>query len=1046
MTSLLVAWGSSGFAEAQVAGADPGKIPLEILEPKERKEAIQEFPVAVGMVFPDGRLSNVPGGRIVDDGGREILFDAEATGWWNREKTRVKWLLLHFKASTDRKYFFELGKKHDPPPGQPVAAKRNDEILVDTGPLKARISQNSPNLFDEIRLNDKPMLQPSGESFNLALHVGKGARRLALGDWKLALEEATPLRAVVKATGYYRDDYGADDDGKPVARLDIRYQFFKGESFVRIYHTITWMIRNYMIGARDISLALRPDLPDGGTLRLGLSDTTADAWEMPWKRDSKLTAYQDKGDHFAVVAEGKTVKEGRQLGGWFALQGADGRGVSVALRHPWQTFPTEIAVEDGTIRVGFWPRQGPPMSFAPEALMPPELFHHKVWKSFKWSADVGHFVHERARMRWYLHTAEGASRTHELTILFYDRAAKRSPSLMNSVTQHPVVVRQHPESAMRVPFMGFRIMPASKEKYPHIERAADLLGRMSSARWLSCHDYGLWRFGMLRWGSPPADQPRSLYRWMDGLQYDQQLIPWLLYMRGGDRHFFEQGEITGRFAMDVCVNHYNTRGYPIGYCSTAGGTPFPYVPYHTTKGTKIHFLAYYYHLTGYKRAKEVMDEIIAGAKQTAAAPLEQFAWWYRRTGGRECYNMNVFWANAYQETFDPEVEAFAREWMNLAANREYSRELNVFRPPQVYLYNGLVLQQRLWDDKTLREVMLRNLSADLVGTSEEGSVRNVEKVIGCGWAYEQTKDKRYAQAGWDAARTLADLVPNANLSEELPPPFVLRGNQFYRHFLLPILVGASVGHRLGLSPNQEPVLRDTFIALNAAAKRGEPASGQVFVRPRRDGDLKIRIFCNGGATKATLTGPDGKEIASAQFHSKKRTTVELEGPGYPVYARGSRFPSAEMVLPNAKRNQTYKLVIEGGSEQTGALVLADAQVVHHLPEGSTFLTQDLAGQYFAGARFYAMTKEDVITVTSRSPHRSPYTIRDAKTWELLFRTTATDPSQQTHRLGKGRLIVFITGGYSSWTMRSIRGVLPYFANTRDGWFDPSDGEKEDKTE
>ena len=60
-------------------------------------------------VFPDGELTSVPGGRLVDDGGMPVPFEAEATGWWNTQKSRPKWLLLHFKVSTDRRYLFEPG-------------------------------------------------------------------------------------------------------------------------------------------------------------------------------------------------------------------------------------------------------------------------------------------------------------------------------------------------------------------------------------------------------------------------------------------------------------------------------------------------------------------------------------------------------------------------------------------------------------------------------------------------------------------------------------------------------------------------------------------------------------------------------------------------------------------------------------------------------------------------------------------------------------------------------------------------------------------------
>ena len=78
------------------------------------------------------------------------------------------------------------------------------------------------------------------------------------------------------------------------------------------------------------------------------------------------------------------------------------------------------------------------MSFAFDALMPPGFYHSPVWKNFWWSKDAGHFVHEYAKRQnaagevsdnpLYMHTAEGAARTHELLVLFHDRSSPRSPA------------------------------------------------------------------------------------------------------------------------------------------------------------------------------------------------------------------------------------------------------------------------------------------------------------------------------------------------------------------------------------------------------------------------------------------------------------------------------------------------------------------------------------------------------------------------------------------------------------------------------------------
>jgi hypothetical protein len=462
------------------------------------------------------------------------------------------------------------------------------------------------------------------------------------------------------------------------------------------------------------------------------------------------------------------------------------------------------------------------------------------------------------------------------------------------------------------------------------------------------------------------------------------------------------------------------------------------VPYHTTKGTKIHYLSYYYHLTGYPRAQDVRDEVIAGTVKAAGADPRSVPEWYRRTGGRELYNMNVFWSNAYQETFDPEVEKFAREYLRLSADREYEPNINMFRPPRIYLYTGLILQQTLWKDAKLREIMLQHLGADLLSGPEFGGVFDVENAIGCGWAYEQTGDRRFAEVGWDLARTLADLVPEMELTGETPPPHFLMGNSVYRHFLMPILVGASLGDRLGLPHDAAPRFKDTFFSLDAEAAAGG-ARAEVFVRPNRDGELKLRVLARhqgANAVKVTALGTGGETQASLDLPPVENTPARNEGPGYVIYQRGPDIRLGDLVLRDARKGTVYRLVIQGGDAQSCALVLGDAQIVHRIPAGKRHFTQSLAGQYYAGTRSFLRTMQDEITVTASALGRSPYTIRDARTWELLFRSSATGPAAQKLRVGKGRDIVLVATGYRVHDTRKIEGVAPYVSSTLQGWFDP----------
>ena len=1011
------------------------RIGIELLAP--RAPMVRDYPVATGLVFPEGALASAPGGRLVDGQGRPVPFQAEATGWWNLEKTSIKWLLLRFQASTDQQYFFEPGQEPLAPDGAPIATAQNGNVNVDTGPLRVVVSGTKPALFDQVTLNGHAMLAGIQPPFVLTLSDGKGEVRTMIHDWRVMLEEATPLYASVKATGFFHSHAGWSFAERPVARIDVRYEFFKGENFVRVFHTLTWMVNNSMVGGREISLGLRPNLGESGTARVGMEDVGGQPWETAWSPTAHIVAQQDEADHFAVTVSSQKVKEGKHLGGWVGLEGQDGRSINVALRHAWQMYPNAFEIGGGRLQVQLWPQRGPSMSFTPLALMTPEFFYHSVWKVHPWSREEGHFVHERARHEFFQYTAEGAARTHELTVSFHDRTSTRSPQELNALTARPLALRQDPASAMRVPFMGFEIMPVQKEKYPDIERAVDLLGKMAMGRWAAMHEHGFWRFGFTRWGAPAnSDNGNSLYRWMDGSQYDQQLIPWLLYLRGGDRQFLEEAEITSRFLMDVGVNHFNTRGYPTGYMSTAGGTPFPYIPFHDTKGTKVHFLSYYYHLTGYKRAREVMQEVIDGTLATTSKNPKELPAWFRRTGGREAYNMNVFWVNAYHETWDPRLKQYAQEWKDLAANREYVPAINEFRPPRIYLYNGLVLQQRFWRDPHLQEVMLRNLKGTVLADPASGVERHVENVIGNQWAYEQTQDRAYAEIASDIAHSLSEVVPGMDFTLPKPPPYSVRGNEFYRQFLLPILVGASLGNQVGLPPHAL-YRRDTFFSLNIAAKTGKAATGVAYVRPLRDGDLKVFVrLSKAGEKPVALTVSDstGRTVATRALVGTKPTALRTEGEGYELLEAHPAM--ADIVLQGAKQSETYKLVFENFDASTCALILAEAQIIHQAPPGGTMSVHDLGGQYYAGARFYAKTTADIVTVVSKSPTRSPYAIRDAQTRELLFRSTAGDKPEQKHHLGKGRLVAFIVAANSPHSEKHLAGVEPFFSATREDWFAP----------
>jgi len=455
--------------------------------------------------------------------------------------------------------------------------------------------------------------------------------------------------------------------------------------------------------------------------------------------------------------------------------------------------------------------------------------------------------------------------------------------------------------------------------------------------------------------------------------------------------------------------------------ATCGGAlPFPNFAFEpwNLKGMKLHFLAYYYHLTGYKRAKDVMDEIIDGAVQFTRQFNEQFGP-DKLVGGRENYNMNRFWATAYQETHDPEIATLARHSRAVTMNREYDSETLTFGRPKVYLYEGLVLQNHVFGGRQLRDMMVSHLTGTMLGNSVRG-IQDPHDVVASDWAYGQTGNEQFAEIGWDLARGYADIAPDIDLDTEHVPchPCAYCGNRIFRQQLLPMLAGASLGHRLGYRADRPHWFRDLFLFLRRGVK-DEPNRITAYVRPRMDGDMVLRIVA-----RARGDAP----VTVRALAANGRTMAEMTA------AREGWMLDKSLKLVGAKAEHVYRVVVT--SEAQGSLLISGpAQVVWHIPSD-----QMQANEPFSGGQSY--TPQYVYSRATGGPvayfnrHLRPYAIRDVKSGELLVRGRRFTPDEQSKPVEAGRMIEFTLRGSRAPGEWRLAGVEPFIAATIDDWFDP----------
>ena len=584
------------------------------------------WPVTFGVPFPRGALRSVENVRIVAADGGVVPAQIIRTATWDRPDGDVKWLLVDMTAEKGREYFLEYGADVRPVDEAFEAVQQSSEqIVVTKWPLRVAFSRRTSHLIERAWLD-----RDGNRKFEEDEQVLQARTRMCIvdhrrttyetsdrpEDYKVEVETDGCRRVVIKASGWYRDKAG-----NGLCKYVTRAHMYAGQPLLRIVHTFIVGFDTDKTQIRDISVPF--DLANGRLrgvtypTETGFSAATIDA-------PAASHLVQDRADHFVVRdAQGKILKEGKRVGGWVDARSERG-GLAVGLRNMWQEHQKELEATRQGIVAHLWPAHSDrPLDFRASSWLGPERYE-------KWGHRVYYLDFYRGGLDKF-DQAMGLAKTNEIVLAFHGPAAESAATARAACAalEQPPLLFAEPAWMCRSDAFG-PLPPRDPQRFGDIERKWDVaFGRYEFLR-EHIGNYGFFDYGDVNHHVTfDSEQKRWVqlpWRRMSSRFYGISVMPWIQFARTGSRRHIRWAIDNARHVMDIDMCHIDGRVEGYKYAKHAGGR-------YGGNGGIIHYGAniyqigcdshvspwmFYYYLTGYRRAWDVLAE-------EGAYYLKQFA-------------------------------------------------------------------------------------------------------------------------------------------------------------------------------------------------------------------------------------------------------------------------------------------------------------------------------------------------------------------------------------------------------------------------------------
>jgi len=550
------------------------------------------FPVTCGVPFAKGALSDPSRARIVDARGAAAPCQTVVRSrWGSAPDAGIRWLGLDFQAGPakpwwpekkETSYFVEFGPDVTAP--APQAALRITDtaqgIEVDTGPLRFLVRRQGFNLIDQVRLDGRPVLQ-NDASMGAYLVDHEGAVYRAANDrgTTLAVEEQGPLRAVLRAEGWYVKDGTAGEKLSytlPTDRLCkfvTRVEAYAGKPYVRILHTWVLTYDTFTVRLRDVGLALG----SAGSRRVEFGVEGGQPVQQA-VGDGGARLVQHMPHEFAVEdGSGRELAKGRHSAGWMLVENAGGV-MGVGLREAWQRFPKEFEALPGEVRLHIWPAHGREhpgirgtdhnqihkLWFAHQGkelnLAMPWEYYFAVCKIMD-EQSLGVYSGPGLSLAGVHASGLGAAVTSDCLVHFAPASAEAEVRDVAGCFQARPHALPDPVHLCGTLAMG-RVQPHSPTALKQFEEIIEDAVKGYRETQDASDEYGMWVYRSWHHANYLGDGKWRLYRLYNTTHHYEAFMPWMLYARSGDPFYFDQGMANIRLLTDVQAIHYDDPSYP----------------------------------------------------------------------------------------------------------------------------------------------------------------------------------------------------------------------------------------------------------------------------------------------------------------------------------------------------------------------------------------------------------------------------------------------------------------------------------------------------